>query len=262
MRCLALAPVAAVLAACQPAAEDPRGVDRDETLLTVSATGESETRPNEARFALGVQSQAASAREASRLNNEKMQAVMTALRTFGVESNNLQTRELTLDRIDYGRERGQFRAYNVIEVRLAQVDRAGDAITAASEAGANVLRGPQLVVADREAASRSAYAAAYRAARSRAETYADAAGLEIARVLTIRDGGAERLPDDDGYQHERRSDGAAADRAAGAGVAPAAAFPLRHRPQSNASGGLGGIRTATEAGLSGQANAGRPLSSA
>lgn len=194
MRCLALAPVAAVLAACQPAAEDPRGVDRDETLLTVSATGESETRPNEARFALGVQSQAASAREASRLNNEKMQAVMTALRTFGVEPNNLQTRELTLNRIDYGRERGQFRAYNVIEVRLEQVDRAGDAITAASEAGANVLRGPQLVVADREAASRSAYAAAYRAARSRAETYADAAGLEIARVLTIRDGGQSAYP--------------------------------------------------------------------
>jgi len=194
MRWLVLVPLFTGLAACQPAAGDPRGVDREETLLTVSATGESETPPNEARFALGVQSQAGSAREASRLNNEKMQAVMAALRTFGVEPRNLQTREIALNRINYGQERGQFRAHNVLEVRLAQVDRAGDAITAASEAGANVLRGPQLVVADREAASRSAYAAAYRAARSRAEAYADAAGLEIGRVLTIRDGGQSAYP--------------------------------------------------------------------
>ena len=44
-------------------------------------------------------------------------------------------------------------------------------------------------VSDREAANRSAYAAAYRAARSRAEAYAGAADLKIARVLAIRDGG-------------------------------------------------------------------------
>ena len=44
------------LAACQPAAPDPRGVDRDETLLTVSATGRADTRPDEARLQLGVQS--------------------------------------------------------------------------------------------------------------------------------------------------------------------------------------------------------------
>ena len=40
--------------ACQPAAPDPRGVDRGETLLTVSATGRAETRPDEARFMVGV----------------------------------------------------------------------------------------------------------------------------------------------------------------------------------------------------------------
>lgn len=51
MRILALLPLAA-LAACQPAASDPRGVDHDETLLTVSATGRAETRPDEARFTL------------------------------------------------------------------------------------------------------------------------------------------------------------------------------------------------------------------
>lgn len=188
MRALVALPVAA-LAACQPAAPDPRGVDRDETLLTVSATGRSETRPDEARFTLGVETLGASAREASRLNNEKMQRVAVALRSFGVAEKDLQTQNLGLGRIDYGKDRGRFRAANNVEVRLRDMARVSEAITSVTEAGANLVSGPSLVVSDREAASRSAYAMAYRAARSRADAYAEAAGLEVARVLTIRDGG-------------------------------------------------------------------------
>ena len=42
------------IAACGQSAPDPRGVDRHETLLTVSATGRAATRPDEARYSLGV----------------------------------------------------------------------------------------------------------------------------------------------------------------------------------------------------------------
>lgn len=190
MRALLALPLAA-LVACQPAAPDPRGVDRDETLLTVSATGRAETRPDEARFTLGVETLGASAREASRLNNEKMQRVALALRRFGVAEKDLQTRNLGLGRIDYGKDRGRFRAANNVEVRLRDMARVSEAITSVTEAGANLVSGPSLVVSDRESADRSAYAAAYRAARSRADAYAAAAGLEVARVLTIRDGGSQ-----------------------------------------------------------------------
>jgi uncharacterized protein YggE len=51
-----------------------------------------------------------------------------------------------------------------------------------------------LRVSDQEAATKSAYAAAYRAARARADAYAGAAGLKIDRVLTIRDGGDNAPP--------------------------------------------------------------------
>jgi uncharacterized protein YggE len=74
-------------------------------------------------------------------------------------------------------------------VRIRELNRAGEAIAAATDAGANILSGPSLRVADPEAASRSAYAAAYRSARARAEAYAQAAGMRIARVLAIRDAG-------------------------------------------------------------------------
>lgn len=177
------------LSACQPAAPDPRGVGRDETLLTVSATGRSETRPDEARFVLGVETLANSVGEASEANNRKMQAVAVALRQFGVAEKDLQTQNLGLNRIDYGKDRGRFRAANNVEVRLDEMNRVSEAIASATEAGANLVSGPRLIVSDRENASKSAYANAYRAARSRADSYAEAAGLTVDRVLTIRDGG-------------------------------------------------------------------------
>jgi uncharacterized protein YggE len=182
------------LAACQPAAPDPRGVDRDETLLSVNASGRADTRPDEARLQLGVQSNAGSAAEASRANRDKMAKVTAALAKLGVKPEDIQTRNLTLQRIDYGPERGRFRADNLVEVKLRAMDKVGEAVAAATEAGANLLGGPDLRISDREASSRSAYAAAYRAARQRAEAYASAAGLKIARVLTIQDAGEYGVP--------------------------------------------------------------------
>lgn len=182
------------LAACQPGASDPRGVDRDETLLTVSATGRSETRPDEARFSLGVNTIAASAAEASQLNNAKMAKVTSALTGFGIKPDDLQTSSLTLNRIDYGKDRGRFQANNTVVVRLGNLAKASEAIVSTTTAGANLLSGPSLRVSDTEKANLSAYAAAHKAARARADAYAAAAGLKVDRVLAIRDGGESGGP--------------------------------------------------------------------
>ncbi|MCM8557848.1 SIMPL domain-containing protein [Sphingomicrobium sediminis] len=188
MRSLALIPPT-MLAACSQAEADPRGVDRDETLLTVSATGQSESRPDEARFSLGVETIARSAETASRLNAEKMQEVMAALAEFEIPEDKMQTSNLSVGRIDYGPNRGRYRAYNILAVRMSDVDRAGDAVTATTNAGGNLVSGPQLTQSDPEAAMKAAYADAYNNARLRADAYAEAAGLQVSRILTIRDGG-------------------------------------------------------------------------
>ncbi|MEK5750087.1 SIMPL domain-containing protein, partial [Acinetobacter nosocomialis] len=75
---------ALALTACGDGPRDPRGVDRNETLLSVAATGKSEARPDEARFTVGVNTIAASAAEATRRNNETMAKVSAALKGFGV----------------------------------------------------------------------------------------------------------------------------------------------------------------------------------
>jgi uncharacterized protein YggE len=63
-----------------------------------------------------------------------------------------------------------------------------------TDAGANVLSGPNLTVGDPETARNGAYANAFKAARSRADAYAGAAGLKVVRILTIRDAGQSYHP--------------------------------------------------------------------
>lgn len=177
------------LSGCGEPAYDPRGVDHDETLLSVSATGEAETRPDVAQFQAGVNNWAASARAASEANAADIREIVTALRSAGVAEKDIQTRAVGVQRIDYGDRKGQYQASNIVSVTVRDIDRAGQAVTAVTEAGANILSGPDLRMSDPEKAANSAYGAAYRAARARAEAYAEAAGLKISRVLSIRDAG-------------------------------------------------------------------------
>lgn len=145
--------------------------------------------PDLAIMEVGVESFAASARAASEANARKSAAVAAVFARFGIAERDLQTRNLSVNRVEYGPKKGQYQASNVLRVRMRDAAKAGEAMAAATDAGANVMMGPQLSVSDPETANRGAYIAAYKAARTRAQAYADAAGMEIARVLAIRDGG-------------------------------------------------------------------------
>jgi uncharacterized protein len=183
-----------VLTACGDRHRDSRGLGRDEVLLRVSTSGEAETRPDLARFSAGVSSIAATSQAATEANNKKMNAVMAAVEGLGVKRDDTQTQALSVGRIDYGRNRGQFEASNTVSVKVRKIDDAGKIIAAATSAGANIISGPDLTIDDKEAASKGAYAAAFKAARTRAEAYAEAAGLKVIRVLSITDGSAMNEP--------------------------------------------------------------------
>jgi uncharacterized protein YggE len=197
---------ATFLASCGHPPRDPRGVGHDEVLLQIQATGTADSHPDEARFSAGVSSIGATATAATEANNAHMNAVVAALAKLGVTKADIQTQTLTVSRIDYGANRNKFEANNVVAVRVRAVDKAGAAIAATTQAGANVVSGPDLRVTDADAGSRSAYAAAFKSARARADALADAAGLKVVRILTIRGGNSPTpLPMGGmGYQVEDR----------------------------------------------------------
>ena len=120
-------------------AYDPRGVDRGETLLSVSATGEAEARPDEARFQAGVESFAAAASAASAANEAAVDRVVAALRSAGVAEQDLQTRSVGIQRIEWGDRRGQYQASTTITVTVRDIERTSAVLTAATEAGANIV---------------------------------------------------------------------------------------------------------------------------
>lgn len=182
------------LAGCGGPRPAPNGLERGETLLQISATGQAETRPDEANISVGVSSIGVTSEAATAANNQKINAVVGALKALGVAEADMQTQQLSVSRIGYGANRNKFEASNTITIRIRDVSKAGAAVQAATRAGANILSGPDLRVSDPEAANKGAYAAAYKTARARADTYAEAAGLKVVRVLVIRDGGAGSPP--------------------------------------------------------------------
>lgn len=196
MRLMSMSLMAAsmlALSACADKPADPRGLDRDETLLQVKASGRAENRPDEARFTAGISAIAASGPAASEASAQKLNNLVAAIEALGVAKEDIRTRNVSVNRLDWGPNKGKFEAQNIVEVRIRQLDedgqKASKAIGAATDAGANIMSGPDMVVSDREAATKSAYSSAYKAARTRAEAYAEAADLKIDRVLIIRDGG-------------------------------------------------------------------------
>lgn len=199
---------ALTLAGCggPPPHPGPNGLEHGETLLQISATGQTETKPDEANISVGVSSIGVSSEAATAANNAKINAVVGALKALGVAEADMQTQDVSVSRIGYGVNRNKFEASNTITIRVRDVSKAGAAIQAATRAGANILSGPDLRVSDPEAASKGAYTAAYKTARARADTYAEAAGLKVVRVLVIRDGGAAVPQPLAGYAMEEAAD--------------------------------------------------------
>ncbi len=173
---------------------DPRGVDHDETLLSVSATGRNEVRPDMATFSAGIETFGATGAAASTANEDRMKAIVEALEKEGVAEKDIQTQSIGINRIDWGPKKGQYQATNQVSVRVRNVDKVSQAIGAVTTAKANILSGPTLTQSDPEKAKLSAYGNAYKAARARAAAYADAADMTISRVLAIRDGSASGGP--------------------------------------------------------------------
>lgn len=213
------------LAACgggEGRRHDARGVDRDETLLSVSATGRNEVRPDMATFSAGIETFGATGASASTANGDKMKAIVDALEQQGVAEKDIQTQSIGINRIDYGPKKGQYQATNQVRVRVRNVDKVSQAVGAVTAAKANILSGPTLTQSDPEKAKLSAYGNAYKAARSRADAYAEAAGLRVSRILAIRDGGTSGGPQP--YYGDAVAEEAAV---AARNVAPVSAPPVR-----------------------------------
>jgi uncharacterized protein len=154
--------------------------------------------PDQAWVELAVETRARAPKEATSRNAQIMSAVHERLRALGIPAEAIQTRGYQLtpefDYIDGRQVPRGYAARNRIEVRVDQIDRAGEVIDAGIGAGATGAGGIRFDLKDRAAAEREALRLAVADARARAEAAAAGGGLSIGRIVRIEEGGRAAPP--------------------------------------------------------------------
>lgn len=179
----------AVLAVATGAsAQEPR-----ENTSVVVTSGEAEVKraADRAWVAINAESRSRDPKEAQRLNTEAMNAVMQKLKGMTLGDDAIRTTAFELHpEFDYNNGRQTLRGYvarNSIEVRVDDVTRVGEVLTAAVGSGATSVGGLRFDLKDREGAEKEALRLAVANARGRAEAAASGAGMRVDRVLRIQD---------------------------------------------------------------------------
>jgi uncharacterized protein YggE len=169
------------------------------TRLDINATGEVTRVPDLATISAGVVTRSANASSAMQQAAARMARVREALRRAGIADRDIQTSNVSLSP-DYVYAKDQpprisgYSASNQVTVRFRDIASTGKILDALVEQGANQISGPNLSIEHPEAALDEARTRAVAAARARAELYARALGMRIARIVSVSESGAYAPP--------------------------------------------------------------------
>lgn len=156
--------------------------------VSVSGTGSVEAQPDRAIVLLGVQTDAETASEALNQNSSQMQTLLESLEENGVPADQLETQTVQLlTRYSQDSTPEGYTAANVVEMQVNDLERLGQLLDAAVEAGGNTIQGIRFEVSDREAQLDQARQAAVDDAKRKAEQLTSAFEAQLGQVLTINE---------------------------------------------------------------------------
>ena len=164
--------------------------------IVVTGEGEATVAPDMAILSLSVMREAKTAREALDANNAAMAEVIEAVKQFGIANRDVQTAGLQImPRYNYtnkpdGTQDAELVAYQVVNtltVRVRDLVKTGEIIDKAVSLGVN--QGGNIVFTndDPSATITEARKNAVVEATTRAKTLAEAAGVQLGRVIEIVD---------------------------------------------------------------------------
>ena len=123
----------------------------------------------------------------------RLQKVLDRLKSEGVAAEAIETTNVSVYPIrTYNPETGQetltgYRAQNSVTVTLADAGQVGKVLSAAVEAGANIVSGPVWKLSDDTAAVAAALKKAVANARTKAEALAEAQGVKVGDVVMMNE---------------------------------------------------------------------------
>lgn len=186
-----------IAAACLAPAASPA---QTPPALTVSGEGRVAVAPDLAALRVGVSAEADEASEAVAQMSGRMTAILEQLSRNGIPEEDIRTTTLSVYAIDGasssrdGSAARRFVARSDVVIETTELDRLGTLLDLLVSDGANEVGGIRFDLQDRGPALDRARRAAVADAMATAETLADAAGVDLGPILSIRQGGMSGGP--------------------------------------------------------------------
>jgi len=160
--------------------------------ITVAGTGESHAKPDFALVQVGVVTEALTAAEALKKNNEAMSHLIVMIRKRGIEDRDLQTTQFNVSpRYKYDKVQQEppkiagYQVTNEVRVKVRNLNTLGAFLDETVSLGANQVRGISFGVAEPAQLMDEARKRAIADAERRARVYAEVAGLKIGKPIRI-----------------------------------------------------------------------------
>jgi uncharacterized protein YggE len=162
--------------------------------ITASGHGEIKVKPDIAQVTVAVTTQSKDQAEAVSQNATRTMATMAALRGAGIAEKDIQTQSYTVQpQYDYQVSPAVLTGYQVtnsVQATVHDLTKVGLVIDKTIGAGASQISGVSFNLADQSKAQAQALAIAVVTAKLKATVMAQAAGVDLGRLLTMTEGGS------------------------------------------------------------------------
>jgi uncharacterized protein len=194
---LALALVA--LAGCgQIGTSSSGGTATAANTVTASGAGTAQALPDTAEMSFGVTTTSPNAKSALDEASQGAEKIASAVKKQGVVGEDVQTQDVSVypQTVDQNGKQviTGYQASLSVRVKVRDIAKLGEIISAANAAGANDISGPTFTVADPAPARAKAIDQAVADARRSAEAMAKAAGKSVGTVLSMSSSDAGSTP--------------------------------------------------------------------
>jgi uncharacterized protein YggE len=199
---LALALVA--LAGCGEAANTATAAGAAANTVTASGAGTTQAAPDTAEMSFGVSTTSSNAKTALDDASKTAEQIASAVKEQGVADEDIQTQDVSLypQTVDQNGEQviTGYQASLNVRVKVRDIAKLGEIISAANAAGANNISGPAFTISDPAPVRATAIEEAVADARKSAEAMAKAAGKSVGAVLSMSSSDVGLVP---GPMYER-----------------------------------------------------------
>jgi uncharacterized protein YggE len=178
-----------LIAALSPAAARVE-IQRPVPMVSVRGEADVAARPDVARAIAGVTTEAKTPREAADANTRVMSVLIAAAKQAGVADKDIRTAGFSINPVHATRNRETpqvvaYRASNRVMLTLRDIGRVGEILDVLTQAGATDIGGVSFGLSESSKLLDQARMLAFADAKRKAELYAQAAGLQLGRAISI-----------------------------------------------------------------------------